>query len=389
MPDHSLIYSIFVIFAGAAVLSTVALYTRQSLLVAFIVLGVILGPWGLNAVGSNVEIEKIGDVGIVFLLFLLGLNLHPQKLINMLTKVSWVTLVSSGIFLLIGYGVGRVAGYSGVESIVIGASMMFSSTIIGLKLMPTTALHHRHTGELMIGVLLLQDLLAIFVLLMVHAASMGALHWQQMGFVIFGLPGLIVFAFLFERFILRKLFRRFDRFREYMFLLSIAWCLGMAQLAYAIGLTSEVGAFIAGVSIAASPVSFFIADSLKPIRDFFLVLFFFSVGAGLNVQYFKVVAVPAIFLAGFMLLVKPYVFKILFQSIGENRKIGYEVGVRLGQASEFSLLIAYLAVQTNLLSASASNLIQSATVLTFIVSSYWVVLKFPTPISITDHLRRD
>lgn len=369
-------------------LSTAALFTRQSLLVAYMLLGIILGPWGLKLISNPSTVREIGDVGILFLMFLLGLNLQPQNLIHMFKKTTWIAVVSSIVFAGTGFLVGWLFGFNTFESLIIGGAMMFSSTIIGLKLLPTTILHHQHTGEIMISILLMQDLLAIIFLLVIHA-SMGGLRLLDLGIVSLSLPALILFAFLFERFVLIKLIARFDRVREYMFLVAIAWCLDLAQLAKLVGLSSEIGAFIAGVSIATSPIAFYIADSLKPIRDFFLVMFFFAVGASFNIYFFPQVALPSIILGLLLLVVKPFTFRELLSSVDETRHVALEVGVRLGQSSEFSLLIAYLAASSGLIGAQASNLIQAATMITFIASSYIVVLKYPTPVAISERLRRD
>lgn len=387
--EYNLIYSIFLIFAGAAVLSTLALMTRQSMLVAYMILGVILGPWCLKLVGDSEIVQSIGDVGIIFLLFLLGLHLPPQKLVHMLRKVSVVGLISSVVFALCGFIVGIVFHYSIVESIVIGAAMMFSSTIIGIKLLPTTILHHQHTGEVMISVLLLQDLLAILVLLFMHAATAGGVLINDILLVVIGFPAILLFAYLFERFVLLKLFSKFNRIKEYMFLVAIAWCLSLAQLAAALGLSDEIGAFIAGVSLASSPISIYIAESMKPVRDFFLVMFFFSVGASFNLNYFMDVIIPALILMGALFFLKPATYTILLMRVKETREVASEVGWRLGQISEFSLIIAYVGLQSKLLSAQSASLIQAATIISFVVSSYIVVLRYPTPVSLSDRLRRD
>lgn len=387
--DDSLLFFLFLIFAGAAILSTLALYTRQSLLVAYMLVGTILGPWGLRWVIDSSTIEKIGSIGIVFLLFLLGLHLQPQKLLHTLKKVSWLVLVSSFLSLAVTFWGAYIFGFDIVESLIIGAAAMFSSTIIGLKLLPTTVLHHQHTGEMMISVLLLQDLLAIFALLVMHGATFGGFNWKSAGFIFLALPSLLLIAFIFERFILRKLFRRFNRIREYLFLLSIAWCLGLAALAHVAGLSAEIGAFIAGVSIASSPIAFYIAESLKPIRDFFLVLFFFAMGASFNVSFLSTIILPAALLATLVLIAKPLIFRALFAQIGEPRHVAWEASIRLGQMSEFSILLAYVGVHEELLGATGSNLIQLATMLTFIVSSYVVIMRYPTPVALSDKLRRD
>lgn len=391
MNTDPLVFAIFVIFTGTAILSTFALLTRQSLLVAYILLGVMLGPFGLKLVADTEVINHVGAVGIVFLLFLLGLHLNPQDLWNMLRKVTLITLISSVLFAGIGYGVGMLFGFTVVESVIIGVSMMFSSTIIGLKLLPTTILHHQHIGEVMISILLMQDLLAIAVLILINAATTsGGFSWTDAVTVSISLPGLLLCAFAGERYVLQPLIMRFDHIKEYVFLLAIGWCLGMAELGDLFGLTDGVGAFIGGVSIAeSSPIALYIAENLKPLRDFFLVMFFFSIGAGLNLTYLPAVIIPAIILAGVVLAAKPWIYSILLRRVGEQSAVSWEVGVRLAQSSEFSLLVVYLASGAMLIGTRATCLVEVMTILTFVVSCYFVVWRYPTPVALSDKMRRD
>ncbi|VEB37763.1 sodium/hydrogen antiporter [Legionella cherrii] len=320
MHDGTVFYTIFLIFAGAALLSTLVLYTKQSLLVAYILLGAVFGPWGLSLVSDVTIVKQIGDVGIVFLLFLLGLHLQPQNLIHMLKKVTWIALISSILFAVMGYWVGRFFGLTVNESWILGGSMMFSSTIIGLKLLPTTILHHQHTGEVMISVLLMQDVIAIIVLILINGAKQtNGLSIDDIILVGIDLPALWLFAFAIERYVLIRLLARFDRTQEYVFLLSIGWCLGLSVLAQAIGLSEDIGAFIAGVALAASPISLYIAESLKPLRDFFLVMFFFSIGATFNFGLAHQVIIPALILSGLVLLFKPILFSLLLGKSGEKK----------------------------------------------------------------------
>lgn len=387
--DQSIVFSVFLIFTGAAALATLALYARQSLLVAYILLGMALGPSALGLVKDIQLLQELSHVGIVFLLFLLGLNLHPQNLWHMFRKATLVTLVSSVLFALLGAGTALLFGYSMVEATVIGATLMFSSTIIGLKLLPSTVLHHQHTGEIIISVLLLQDLVAIVILLILHGTGGHQPGWQGIVLLALTLPAFMLFAFGFSRYVLTRLLARFDTIQEYIFLLAIGWCLGMAELSEALKLSPEIGAFIAGIAVATEPISRFIAESLKPLRDFFLVVFFFSLGAAFDLSAMNQVLLPAALLAAISLLVKPLVFKHLWIHEGETPALSSEVGARLGQISEFSLLIAVLATQSAIISMQASYLIQLATLITFIVSSYYIVLRYPTPIAVSDRLRRD
>jgi Kef-type K+ transport system membrane component KefB len=200
---------------------------------------------------------------------------------------------------------------------------------------------------------------------------------------------MILFGFAFSRFVLVRMIRRFDKIQEYIFLVAIGWCLGMAELAEALGLSAEIGAFIAGVALASNPIALFIALNLKPLRDFFLVMFFFSLGAGLNPEHVQEVALPGILLAGLLLLFKPWVFRFLLVRQGERPALGMEIGVRLGQISEFGFLIALLALRSNFIQSRTFYLIEVAIVVSFMVSSFWVVQRYPTPIALSDRLRRD
>ena len=389
MTDDPVVFTIFLIFTGAAMLATAALYARQALLVSYILLGICIGPWGAGLVPDPAIVQAIAHIGIIFLLFLIGLNLPAQKFFHMVRKTTIVTGVSSLLFLFVGMAFGRTFGFSMVESLVIGFTLMFSSTIIGLKLLPTTVLHHKRTGEVMISVLLLQDMIAIVVLMFLEGMSRGEMPLVEIGSLFLTLPLLFVIAYVMERYVLSRLIRRFDKIQEYIFLLAIGWCLGMAELAAVFGLSHEIGAFIAGVSLATGVVSQFIAEKLKPLRDFFLVIFFFSIGASLNLVVLQGVILPALLIALAMLLLKPVVFRRLLKSSGESVGRSMEVGFRLGQMSEFSLLIAVMALEVGIIGAEVSYLIQASTVLTFLISSYWVVLRFPTPVAVSDRLRKD
>ncbi|MGH8478564.1 MAG: cation:proton antiporter [Gammaproteobacteria bacterium] len=389
MTGTNVIYSLFLVFTGAACLATVALYARQAVIVAYIVLGILLGPSGLGAVADSGWIEDVAAIGIMFLLYLIGLNLPPRQLGRILGEALTVCLLSSAAFLVLGFALGMGFGFRYAEALFIGAALMFSSTIIGIKLLPTTALHHRHTGQIIISVLLLQDLVAIVLLLLLQGFGQGGGVWLEVGLQLLLLPVLLGLAYVLDRFVLERLIARFDQIHEYVFLLAIGWCLGIAELAHVAGLPHEIGAFIAGVTLAQSPIALFIAESLKPVRDFFLVLFFFSLGAGLDLRLAADVLVPAVTIAVATSAVKPWVFRGLLLRAGERAELSAEIGVRLGQMSEFALLMAVLAVDAGLIGARSGDLVKVATVLSFVLSSYLIVLRYPTPIAVSDRLRRD
>lgn len=385
----SVFQSFFLIFTGAAVIASLALYGRQPLLVVYIALGALIGPYGVGLISDVKLLTDLSSIGIIFLLFLLGLDMQPQALLSVFRKVTLVTLLSSGLFAVVGYGIGWAFGFTQMESIIIGLSMMFSSTIIGIKLLPTTVLHHRHIGDMMVGMLLMQDFLAIFVLLVLLSGSDGQIDLMKIGQTLLALPLLIGIAIVTVRYGLVKLFAKFDRVSEYVFLLALGWCLGMAELAEVIGLSREIGAFLAGITIATHPISQYIALSLKPLRDFFLIMFFVALGAGFNLNLLNEILAVTLVLGFTMLAIKPITFRVLLKQQSERKVLAWDLGFRLGQISEFSLLIAYVAFSASLISTEASHAIQAAAILTFLISSYIVTFNFPNPIAVNEHLRRD
>ena len=169
--SESIIFSFFLIFSGAAVLASIALYTRQPLLVAYIILGVLFGPFGAKLINDTTLLKDFSNIGIIFLLFLLGLDLQPKNLMHTFKKTTFVELISTITFTGVGFCIAYLFKFTFIESLIIGIAMTFSSTIIGIKLLPTTVLHHKYTGEIVVSLLLLQDLMAIMVLIFIYSAE--------------------------------------------------------------------------------------------------------------------------------------------------------------------------------------------------------------------------
>lgn len=383
-----IVESFFVIFTGAAALAALALYTRQPLIVAYIVLGCLVGPHGFALITDDRVLAEVGEIGIMFLLFLVGLDLPPTKLKDMVGESVLTAIASTAVFFGIGFGVMTLFGFTWIEAAIAGTACVFSSTILGIKLLPTTALHHRHIGEIVISLLLIQDLIAIVALLVLAGLDTQGGVLATTLTVVVALPVVAAVAYLGVRFGIVPLLKRFDVYQEFTFLLAVGWCLGVASLSHHMNLSWEIGAFVAGVSLANSPIAQYITENLRPLRDFFLVLFFFSVGAAINPAMMLHVWLPTLLLALILVVVKPPVFRTLLRWQKESDSVSREVGYRLGQASEFSLLLVFVA-GTALISNEAAHVVQGATVLTLLVSSYLVVFRFPSPIAISADLRRD
>ncbi len=378
-----MITSLSLIYTGAALVATFALFSRQSVIVAYILLGILLGPHGLRVMQDAEISAEIGHVGMIFLLFLAGLHLDPKNLLLMLKKAVSITLATSLTFALSTYLLlFYVFDFSMLDSAVIGAAMMFSSTLIGLKLLPSDMLHSQPIGEVIVSVLLIQDLLAIIAMVVLNSFGKADISNDQLLLLAFAIPILLAYGFFMERFFIARLFSIFESVREYLFILSVGWCLSLSELASFLHVSREVGAFIAGVAIASGSVSTYLAECLSPLRDFFLVLFFFSMGASLELDLLIDIAQPLLCLALLMVLMKPVLYWwFIDRADDEEEPIGWEAGVRLGQASEFSILVAQVAKEAKLLSPQASALITATVIVTFIISTYWVSNVFVTPMA--------
>ena len=218
--ELEILFELAVIMVGAAVLGTLFLFLRQPIVIAYIAIGFALGPGGLGLIKETTHLEQIAHVGVILLLFLIGLNLQPQKLLAIFQKTALLTMSTSLLFALVATTFALLLQFSLFSSLLIGAAMMFSSTVVGLKLVPTTTLHHKRTGEVMTGVLLLQDLLAILLILLLSGG--GSEHpIIEFGLLLLKFIALGIALFFGVRGVVLPLLTRFDVVQEYTFVATL------------------------------------------------------------------------------------------------------------------------------------------------------------------------
>lgn len=363
--------SMIVLFS--AVLAWLALVLKQPIIIGYIICGAVVGPWGLKLVKNVSFIGSVSQLGIILLLFHAGLVLHPQRLKQLLKQTSIIIfgqsmLVWAGVTLIIlAFG----AGFK--PSLLIGMTMIFSSTILVIKLIPTTTLHHQRMGAFAIAILIAQDIIAVGVLMLVSGTG-HPLFLLLKGLILGGL------ALAFEHFLLRRIMRRVNHYHEVLFLIALGWGLGLALAAHLIGFSPEAAAFIAGVAIAREPLALFLSEGLKQFRDFFLVFFFFVLGAQFNFGQAGGIIIPALVLSLAVMGIKIISYQTLFRMVGETKVFSREAGIRLSQSSEFALIIAAALYGLGQIDMQAWQLIQMVTVITMVVSSYLVVFRYPTPL---------
>lgn len=386
----SLILELGVIYGGSALLATIFLFLKQPVVLAYIFAGILLGPSGLEFIKDPDAIERFSHFGIILLMFLIGIDLDIKDLLRSLKKTALLTVGSSALFAGTTVLVLTAFGIPLSEAIIAGAGLMFSSTVVALKLLPTTDLHQKRIGELMVSILLFQDILAILVILILSGHGNGENSLVQMvPMLVLKAVALFGICYVAVKYLVFNLFRRFDVIQEYIFVFSIGWCLLLAEVGHAVGLSHEIGAFIAGISLAISPVAMIIAEKLKPLREFFLILFFFAIGAEFNLAILPTILLPGLVLATLIVFIKPVAFSWGFRRAGENSDTARELGIRLGQGSEFSLLVVVSALGDNLISEHTLNLVQFTVIATFMISTYLVMRRYATPISVDAKQRRD
>jgi len=378
--------AISTVIVCSAVLAWIASQTRQPIIAGYFLCGILIGPACLGLIQPSIILEDLSRLGVMLLLFLAGLVLHPDRLLTFFRKALVVTLAGSALTWVLVFLLLRLWGHGTMDCVIAAVALMFSSTILVVKLLPTTTLHQKRMGSICIAILIAQDLLAVVVLLFLGAQESTGLRllWLPVKVVL-----LIVLSVLAEQYVLRTMMRRADRYNEVLIMLCLGWCVGVALLAARAGIPHEVGAFIAGVTIARGKLSLVLSEQLKPLRDFFLMFFFFVLGAGLEFAHLGSTWLPALLAAGLIVVSRPFWLRWLFLRMGEDEPFASETSVRLGQASEFAMVIALSASQHGQLSADMAQIIQLTTVLTMLLSSYIVILKYPTPIGVQARLQRD
>ncbi|MDP8217659.1 MAG: cation:proton antiporter [Candidatus Theseobacter exili] len=385
---EGIVLDIVVIIVSTAVMAWLGAVCKQPIIIAYLIAGMLIGPWGLKIIHNVEVIEGLSHIGITLLLFFAGLVLHPDRLFKLFKKTCIVTIGNCIFCALLVFLILRITGFSWQSSLFAGIALMFSSTVLVIRLLPTTTLHHKHMGSFCIAILIAQDILAVLTLMFIKGNVSGNSPIYFCLLIVKGILFIFILV-LFEQYILRKMMRHSDRYHEVLYMLTMAWGLGIAALAHFLGLPYEIGAFIGGVILARNPISFFLSEKLLPLRDFFLMFFFFVLGAKFNFLIAKSIWIPALLIAIIILIAKPLVFKFLFKFVGESSDFSKEAGLRLGQCSEFGLIIAVVAIENSFISIKLSQLIQLTIILSIIISSYIVVFLCPTPIGTRKRLQQD
>lgn len=364
---------ISLIFVIVTAITMLVHFLRQPLIVGYILTGLLVGPSAFNLVHSTETIQLFSHLGVALLLFIIGLGLNP-RVIREVGKVAFLTGMGQITFTsLIGFLIARALGFAGVEALYISVALSFSSTIIILKLLSDQNELSRLHGKIATGFLLVQDLVAVILLVIVSSLAKDA---SITGFItqtvikggLFG-TALTLLAI----YVLPKLGAFFAKSQEVLFVFSIGWGLGIAALCTLLGFSVEIGALAAGVALAASPYSYEISSRMKPLRDFFLIIFFIVLGAGMTLGNLSGVLLPALIFSAFILVGNPIIVMCIMGVLGYRKQTSFKAGLVVAQISEFSLILLLMGVQVGQVSDKTISMMTLIGIITIAGCTYMMI----------------
>lgn len=348
---------------------------RQPLIVGYILAGIFIGPYFLNIYHSKENIELFSKFGIAILLFIMGLNLSP-RIIKEVGKVSLITGVGEVIFSsLISFIISSILGFSFTTALFIALALSFSSTIIVLKLLSDKNALTKLYGRISIGFLLLEDIAATVLLVIIASFSQGqdVNLATMLGLLLLKSAGIFVLFYLVSEFIMPRVSVFMASSTELLFLFSITWGLGIAALFHLMGFSIEIGALVAGIMLSLTPFSYEIESRLKPLRDFFIVLFFVLLGSHMTLGNVITFIIPVLTLSFFVIFGRPILVMIIMNLLGYKKRTSFMAGATITQISEFSLILIGLALSLGYISSEISSLVTMVGLITIAASTYIIM----------------
>lgn len=356
----------------AAIMALIMKLIKQPLLLGYILAGLIVGPsvLGLISSGNQEMFDIFSHMGIALLLFIIGLGMNVSELKKQGKSVLITAFVALFTILSIGFTIASLLGYLKIEALIIGLALFFSSTIIIVKILSDRKEQNRLHGQLAIGIIVFDDIVATLALLAIAAGKSGSLELTQFGLLF--IKGVILVGFLV--FMNLKLLGKITKFmatsQELLFLFALGWGFGVGTLFEFAGFSLEVGALFAGVALGSVPYAQEITARLKPLRDFFVVVFFITLGESLNLHNIKPVLLPALILSATVMIVKPAVITLTLGLLGYTKRVSFKAGINLSQISEFSIIMTVLAASSGMVREEIGSLITLVAMITIAISTY-------------------
>ncbi len=363
-----------IIFGITASLAFFVRWLRQPFLIAYIFAGILAGPFVFNFIQKGDEAYHIfSQFGVVLLLFVVGLslNFHSLKKIGKVSLITGFTqaVLTSGL----SFFVLRFFSLSVSSSLYISLAITFSSTIIITKLLSDKKDTESVYGRYTIGLMLVQDVIAIGLMIFLVNGKDSDVFWaHSLGFLLIKVGVLIACIYCLSKFVVPFLLNKIARSSEFLFLFTVAWCFGITSLVNFMGLSLEIGAIFAGLSLGSSPYQPEISSRIRPLRDFFLILFFIILGSELSFSNFQTSLFPAIALSIFVLLVKPLILFFLFRFLKFTRRNSFLSATTAAQVSEFGFILLFTGQQLGYVGQNDIAIFTLVALITIFFSSYLI-----------------
>jgi Kef-type K+ transport system membrane component KefB len=374
MPLESTFAVIAAVLVVAAVAGALGAVLRQPLIVVFIAVGVLVGPVGFGWVEAESEVVILADLGIAILLFLVGLRLD-LNLIKTTGRVAVVTGLGQVLFTsVIGFGLALWLGLDPIPALYVAVALTFSSTIIIVKLLSDKRELEQPHGRIAVGFLIVQDLVVVLVMIGLSTfVGQEASFTEAIGLVIVKGVAFLTGIVGVTRFVLPRLLPLMARSSELLVLGAIAWAVALAAIGDVLGFSREVGAFLAGVSLASTPFREAIGARLVGLRDFLLLFFFIDLGARIEVSDFGGQIGAAIVLSLFVLIGNPLIVMVLMGAMRYRKQVGFLAGLTVAQISEFSLILVALGLSLGHIGTDTVSLVTIVGLVTIGLSTYLIL----------------
>jgi len=372
---ENVFYEIAVILFLAAILGAIGQFLRQPLIVMFIALGILVGPSVLDIIQSKENIHLLAEIGIAVLLFIVGLKLD-LRIIKSVGKIAAMTGMGQVIFTsLFGYLIGLGLGFSPLHSFYIAVALTFSSTIIIVKLLSDKKEVDSLHGQIAIGFLIVQDIVVIIVMIILSGMRPSEEVSLTVDLIKKFMAGvvLLVITIIAMKWIIPKLSYFLAKSQEMLALFAIGWAVTLAAAGELMGFSAEVGAFLAGVSLASSDFKDTISSRLTSLRDFLLIFFFVNMGSELDLLVIGDQILAALIFSLFVLIGNPVIVLIIMGAMGYRKRTSFLAGLTVAQISEFSLIFAGLGLAVGHITEEILGLITLVGLITIGLSTYLIL----------------
>lgn len=369
---NTLFVELAAVMLTAGAIALVAYKLRQPLIIAYIITGIIVGPGLLGWAQSQEVFDVMSSIGIAFLLFIVGLNLNWRSV----KDVGRVAIVAGFAQVIvtstIGTSIALLLGLPLVTAIFLGLAFSFSSTIIIVKLLSDKDDLDRLYGRIAVGMLIVQDLVAMMILLVLAALREDGDIGTVLGFSLVKGIGVVVMLWYLSKYFIPRLFSYAAKNQELLFLIALAWCFAIASSLHLLGFGIEIGALLAGVSLAGTGFQHEIEAKIRSLRDFFLIIFFIVLGTHLTVESLRDVVWPALAMSAYVLIGNPIIAQVIMRFMGYHSRTAFLTGTTVAQISEFSFIMLAAGIAAGLVAPSAIPLATVVGLITIAGSSYLI-----------------